>query len=104
MEKVIKELALKLNKPEEVIKKAYRAYWKFIRTKAEELPLKEDLSEEEFKNLRVNFNIPNLGKLTCTYDRYVGMKRRNQIIKELYAKRKENKTNGKLLGDNQGSL
>ena len=60
MEKVIKELALKLNKPEEVIKKAYRAYWKFIRTKAEGLPLKEDLSEEEFKNLRVNFNIPNL--------------------------------------------
>jgi hypothetical protein len=33
-------------------------------------PLKENLCEEDFKKLRLNFNIPSLGKLICTYDRY----------------------------------
>ena len=102
MERIIKQLSEELNLPEDVITKAYKSYWKFIRSTAESLPLKDDLSKEEFDKLRVNFNIPSLGKLFCTYDRYVGMKKRNQLLKENYAKRKEDKANGKLLGNNQG--
>lgn len=47
------------------------------------MPLKEELSEEEFKKLRPNINIPSLGKLACSYDRYVGIKKRNKRLKQL---------------------
>lgn len=79
LEKVSKEL----NIPEEVVDRAYKSYWEFIKEKIQSLPLKEDISEEEFSKLRTNFNIPALGKLTCTYDRMLGVKKRFNYIKEL---------------------
>lgn len=64
--------------PIEVIREAYKDYWKFIRKTIQELPLKENLSEEEFNNLRTNFNIVSLGKLSCNYDRYLRVKKREE--------------------------
>lgn len=87
MKELYKQVAEEMNLPVEVVKTAYKSYWKFIRSKIQELPLKEDLSEEEFKQLKTNFNIVSLGKLSCTYDRYLRVKE-----KEKYkdAKNKEN--------------
>lgn len=102
MERTIRRLSQELNLPEDVIIKSYKAYWMYIRQTIEKLPLKEDMDEETFNRLRPNFNIPNLGKLACTYDRYVGLKKRNKLIKEKYAKHKKDKANGQLFGDNQG--
>ena len=56
-------VANKLELPQEVVKEAYESYWKFIRQIISELPLKDELSEEEFNRLRTNFNIPSIGKL-----------------------------------------
>ena len=81
MEAVISELARELNLPPEVVTKTYKAYWLFIRETIQGLPLKDDLEEEEFSRLRTNFNIPKLGKLTCTYKRYIGVKKKQQHIK-----------------------
>lgn len=89
MEETITRLSRELNLPPDVVLKAYKAYWLFIRRKIESLPLKEDIDEETLNKLRPNFNIPNLGKLTCTYERYIGVKKRNKIIKERNAKYKE---------------
>lgn len=74
-----KKVAKELNLPVEVVELAYKTYWKFIRETIKELPLKEDLSEEEFRQLKTNFNIVSLGKLSCTYDRYKRIK-----LKEKY--------------------
>lgn len=78
-----------MNLPVEVVETAYKSYWKFIKKTIQELPLKEDLSEEEFLKLRTNFNIVSLGKLSCNYDRYKNVK-----LKEKYKngndKNKEN--------------
>lgn len=71
-----------------VVKTAYRLYWRFIKDTIAKLPLKEDLTEEEFNKLRTNFNIPSLGKLTCTYDRYIGMRKRHQYLIGLREKNK----------------
>lgn len=60
--------------PEEVVSIAYTFSWKFIREKIQELPLKEDLTEEEFKALRTNFNLPSLGKLYVTHDGFKRIK------------------------------
>ena len=39
------------------------------------LPLKEDLTDDEFMALRPNINIPSIGKLYVTLDRYKAMKK-----------------------------
>lgn len=74
------------------MKKAYESHWLFIRESIKALPLKEDLSEEEFKKLKTNFNIPSLGKLTCTYERMLGVRKRFEHIKKLRNGRLEGKT------------
>lgn len=77
--KVSNELGI----PEEVVREAYVSYWKFIRQTIQELPLKEDLTKDEFNKYRTNFNIPSIGKLSCTYDRYKAIKDKFNYIKKL---------------------
>lgn len=67
----------------DTVDKTYKAFWKYIRDTIQELPLKEDMSGEEFLMLRPNFNIPSLGKLTCTYKRYSGVREKFKHIKKL---------------------
>ena len=67
----------------DVVEKAYKAYWLYIKTTIQALPLKEDLTEEEFSKLRTNFNVPSLGKLSCTLDKYKWTKNRFKLIKKL---------------------
>lgn len=80
MNDIIKKVSEELNIPKEVVEKAYRAYWFSIRNAIESLPLNEDIKEEDFKKLKVSFNIPSLGKLYCSYDKIV---RAHEIYKRL---------------------
>ena len=84
---VIGEVARELGLPEEVVDKGYKAYWYFIKQSIESLPLKEDISEEEFSKLRTNFNIPSLGKMSITWERLCGCKKRFNYIKHLREKK-----------------
>ena len=79
----IQKVAQELGIPYEIAHKAYSKAWEFIKGKIGELPLKEELTEEEFKKLRPNFNIPEIGKLMVTWDKYQKMKRRNEYLKKL---------------------
>ena len=87
MNNIYKKVADELNLPEELVKNTYKAYWRFIRYSIESLPLKEDLSEEDFSKLKTNFNIPSLGKLSCTYDRMQGVKMKYLYAKQLIKKK-----------------
>jgi hypothetical protein len=79
----IKQVSIELGLPPQVVKEAYESYWTFIRNNIKALPLKEDLSREEFDKLRTNFNVPSLGKLSCTYDRFIGIKKRLKYLNKL---------------------
>ena len=79
---IINQVSKELDIPVEVVDKAYRSSFEFIKNKIQSLPLKEDISEEEFSELRTNFNIPSLGKLVCTFDRMEGVKKRFNYIKK----------------------
>lgn len=83
IERVSKELGL----PKIIVHKAYKSFWLFVNKSVQALPLKEELNEEDFAKLRTNFNIPSLGKLTCTYDRMLGMKKRLKFIKQIREKK-----------------
>ena len=79
---IIDKVSQELGIPFEVVNVAYKSYWKFIKQTIQSLPLKDNLSEEEFAKLKTNFNIPSLGKLTCTFDRMEGVKKRYKYIKK----------------------
>ena len=80
---IIGKVSQEIGLPPEVVDTAYKSYWKYIKQTIQSLPLKDDISEEDFTKLRTNFNIPSLGKLTCTFDRMMGVKKRFKYIKRL---------------------
>lgn len=80
---IIDTVSKKVDLPPDKVDKIYKSFWKYIKVTIKELPLKQDLSKEEFSQLRTNFNIPSLGKFNCTYDRMLGVKKRYKIIKEI---------------------
>ena len=80
---IINKVSQEISIPPEVVDTAYKSYWKFIKQTVQSLPLKDDINEEEFAKLRTNFNIPSLGKMTCTFDRMMGVKKRFKYINRL---------------------
>lgn len=82
-QEILNQVANKLDLPVDVVKEAYESYWRYVRYTISELPLKDGLSEEEFNKLRTNFNIPSIGKLSCTYPRYKAIKDRYKYVKKL---------------------
>lgn len=83
---IINKVSEELNLSREIVENTYKAYWNFIRVTIEELPLKTEISQEKFENLRTNINIPSLGKLNCTYNRYIGIRNRFNIINKIRQK------------------
>ena len=67
-----------------LVDRTYRAYWRVIREHITSLPLKDDLTDEEFSKLRPNINIPSIGKLYVTLDRYRRMKKMFMIKNNRY--------------------
>lgn len=59
-----------------LVDRTYKSYWRAVREHIKSLPLKEDLSEEEFNKLKPSVNIPSIGKLYVTYDRYKKIRQR----------------------------
>lgn len=83
MKNEIKRLAFQLNLPVDVVEKAYKSYWLFIKETIEKLPLEEPLEEKDFNKLKTSFNLPYLGKLYCCYGRWKAIReRKNDKYKE----------------------
>lgn len=83
---IINKVSEELNLSREIVENTYKAYWNFIRVTIEELPLKTKISQEKYEKLRTNINIPSLGKLNCTYNRYIGICNRFNIINKIRQK------------------
>ena len=85
-DEIIAKVAADNGLPKKLVDKTYRAYWKSIREYIVSLPLKDDLTDDEFKDIRPNINIPSLGKLNVSLERYRTMKK----LHNEYIKNKEN--------------
>lgn len=80
-EEIVAAASVKLGLPKGFVDKTYKAYWRAVREHIAALPLKEDLTDEEFLKLRPNVNIPSIGKLYVTLDRYKRMKKSTEYYK-----------------------
>jgi hypothetical protein len=87
----VQQVAEKLGIPYDVAQKAYGSAWEFIKLKMQEIPLRDNLTEEEFDKYRPNFNIPELGKFVVTWDKYQRVKRRMEYVKKLKEEQNDSK-------------
>lgn len=83
LDEIISKVAKETGLTKGLVNKAYRAYWKSVREHIVSLPLKEDLTDEQFLQLKPNVNIPSIGKLHVTLDRYKKMKKHNEMVNQL---------------------
>lgn len=90
-----KEIILKVSAdtclPAKLVDRTYKSYWKAIREYIKSLSLKEELTDDEFLQLRPNINLPSLGKLNVTLDRYHGMKKHFEMHYKNYKGKKYKK-------------
>lgn len=87
IKEIISQVSEELNIPKNIVEKTYHAYWMAVREHIKSLPLKENLTDEEFMELRPNINIPSIGKFYVTLDRYKRVKK----MQEYKNKLKQNK-------------
>ena len=83
---IINKVSEELDLPKDLIENTYKAYWNFIKDTIEELPLKTELTQKEYNKLKTNINIPSLGKLHCTKNRYIRIRNRFNIINKIRQK------------------
>ena len=81
-EEIISRVADSTGLSKKLVDRTYKSYWKAIREHIVSLPLKEDLTDEEFLRLQPNINIPSIGKLYVTLDRYRRLKKKSEELKE----------------------
>lgn len=90
-EEIVAKVAEDNGLSKKFVDKVYKAYWKAVREYIKALPLKKDLTDEEFLQLRPNVNIPSIGKLYVTLDNYKKKKKRyKKLINKEYATYKRN--------------
>lgn len=81
-EDIIHKVSIELNIPYSIVDRTYKSYWKVIKKHMSSLPLKENLTDEEFKELQPNVSVPSIGKFYITLERYKNMKKQQEIIKQ----------------------
>lgn len=86
-DEIVSGIADSMGLPKTVVDRTYRAYWRAIREHITSLPLKQDLTEEEFSKLRPNINIPSIGKLYITFGRHEALRNKHKRIQELKNKK-----------------
>jgi len=86
-EDIVSRVADSMGLSKKLVDRTYKAYWKAVKEYITTLPLKQDLSDEEFLQLRPNVNIPSIGKLYVTLDRYKTIKKKHFEIEELKNKK-----------------
>ena len=87
---IISKVAADNNLSVSFVDKVYRCYWKAIRRYITSLPLKDDLTDDEFLKLRPNVNIPSIGKLYVTSEVYRRKKNNHKAIIERINNKQDN--------------
>ena len=84
---IIKQVAKELNLPEDLVRNTYKSYWKVIKQIIERNNIKSNdnliFTSDEFNNNVININIPSIGKLNCTYDKYLKTINRFNLINNI---------------------
>ena len=89
--KIYEEVANNNGVSPQMVKDMYESIFRFMRERVSEVDGLSTKTEEEFKNLRLSFNIPLLGKFYITYNSLQQILTSNKHKYE-YFKNKKDKT------------
>ena len=81
---VVKEASVITGIDSKIIDRVYKLDWKFSRDKVSEYNLTDITDIEDFRKLRVNFNIPGLGKFGVSEERFLRVRKKYEISVEKY--------------------
>ena len=62
-EEIVSRVADSMGLSKRLVDRTYKAYWRAVKEHITSLPLRQDLTEEEFLKLQASVNIPSIGKL-----------------------------------------
>lgn len=74
----IEDIAKKYNLSIEEVKKIIAAPYEFIQAVSKETILKDNMTKEEFLEVKTNFNLPSLGKLYASNFMYNEIQKRKE--------------------------
>ena len=87
LKQIIKQVAKELDLPKDLVRNTYKSYWKVIKQIIERNNIKYSkdsiLTANEFNSKQMNINIPSIGKLNCTYDKYLKTINRFNLINNI---------------------
>lgn len=78
------EVAKELGMSEARVRDIYQAYWQFYIDKVRELPIREGMTQEDFKGLKSGFHIQKIGKFFCNYKTYNKLMRNREYFRKKY--------------------
>ena len=87
--KIYEKVANNTEVSPQVVKDIYESIFGFISERIGEFDQLDQVPEEEFKKLRLSFNLPQLGKFFISYKSIQNLKKQRQYYNEHY-KNKEN--------------
>ena len=91
MNDIYKKVGKQVGLDSETIRQIYESYWTFIRNTIEKMTLEQDISIQEFENMKTSFSIPSLGKLFIPYFKLKAINKQREKTNGF--KYKEDKTN-----------
>lgn len=97
---IVAKVSEELGIPKGIVDRTYRAYWRAVMDHIAALPLKDDLTDEEFLKLQPNVNVPSIGKLYVTLDRY---KKVNATHERIVKMQQEKLKDSEDIGDSEDS-
>lgn len=89
--KIYEKIAINNNISPQVVKNIYESMFRFIQNRVREVDNLDTKTEEEFKELRLNFNVPLLGKFYINHASIQRLKNKKQYYYE-HIKNKEDQT------------
>lgn len=89
LESFIKDIATKFNLTTKQVEDIYNSWGLFIRRTTANIDFESIQSEEDFKDLKVNFNIPYIGKLFTSYKVLEYQRNQSKIRRKLNEFEKE---------------
>ena len=57
LQDIILAAAKKLDMPDDVVEIAYREYWNWVKDTLENVPVNEEMTEEEFTKMQTSINV-----------------------------------------------
>ena len=81
LEPIIRKMSEELGVPFDICVQAYMSQWHFILEKVNSIDLR-NMSVEEFRRTKKNFNIPSIGKLCVTEKKFEGTLKKYEVIKQ----------------------